>query len=274
MIAIRIVCLLALACYPQSNSWHGIIPLRFTRADVEKILGPPTPDSKAQYAAEYRTPNERVFVLYSSGQCNVDPSHGWNVPAGTVIYISVEPNTKPKLAELKLDESKYKKRPDPEILDLAYYTDEEEGISIEVNTANGVVTSFNYWPTSSENSLRCSSPAEDLDRSLGNVPHKIDEYSELPWGSERQRLDGFAGQLLHYPTTEGYIIAYAGKHSPAGQAQTLAERAKSYLLSKGQIEVGRIHVIDGGFTKRWTIELYIVPIGVGPPTPRPTRKPS
>jgi len=140
---------------PQANSWHGIVPLHSTRADVEKTLGPPTPDSKAPDAVDYRTKSERVFVLYSTGPCDVEPSHGWNVPRGTVISISVEPNIKPKFADLKLDESKYEKVRDPEVLFFTYYTSEEEGISIEVNTDEGVVSAFRYSATSKENNLRC-----------------------------------------------------------------------------------------------------------------------
>lgn len=141
--------------HQQTNCWHGIIPLRSTRADVEKLLGPPTPDSKAPYAADYRTKNERVFILYSTGSCNVESSHGWNVPRGTVIEISVEPNVKPKFADLKLDEGKYEKRKDPEYLSITYYTNEKEGISIEVNTDEGVVNAFSYSPMSKDFHLRC-----------------------------------------------------------------------------------------------------------------------
>lgn len=139
----------------QTNCWHGITPLRSTRTDVEKILGPPTPYSKAPDAADYRTESERVFVLYSTGSCDVNPSNGWNVARGTVISISVEPNIKPKFADLKLDESKYDKVRDPEVLNLTYYTDEVQGIIIEVNTEEKVVTTFRYSPMSKDNHLRC-----------------------------------------------------------------------------------------------------------------------
>ena len=146
-----------LSCVPQqTNCWRGIRPLRSTRADVEKILGIPTPDSKASDAAFYKTTSERVFILYSTGPCDTHPGYSWNAPRGTVIHVSVEPNTKPKFADIKLDESKFKKRPDPELLDYTSYTNEDEGISIEVNTIEGVVTAFNYWPTSKDDSLRCS----------------------------------------------------------------------------------------------------------------------
>lgn len=155
MALILLLVLLAAGEPQQANSWQGIIPLRSTRADVEKALGPPTPDSKAQNAADYRTKNERVFVLYSTGSCDINPSNGWNVPRGIVITVSVYPNTKPKFSALKLDESKYVRSADPEMLDLVYYTNDEEGISIEVNMAEGVVNAFRYWPTAKENCLRC-----------------------------------------------------------------------------------------------------------------------
>ncbi|MGI8731837.1 MAG: hypothetical protein ACR2LM_00850 [Pyrinomonadaceae bacterium] len=141
--------------HQQTNCWRGITPLRSTRADVEKILGPATPYSKAADAADYRTENERVFVLYSTGACDVNPSNGWSVARGTVISISVEPNIKPKFADLQLDESKYEKVRDSEVLDLTYYTNEVKGISIEVNTAEGIVTTFRYSPMSKDNHLRC-----------------------------------------------------------------------------------------------------------------------
>jgi hypothetical protein len=141
--------------HPQANCWRGIAPLRSTRADVEKLLDRPVPESKALDAATYKTASERVFILYSTGLCDAKPGNGWNVPPGTVISISVYPNTKPKFADLKLDESKHDKARDPEVLFLTYYTNEEEGTSIEVNTDEGVVNAFRYSPMSEDNHLRC-----------------------------------------------------------------------------------------------------------------------
>jgi hypothetical protein len=159
MVLILLLVFLAADNQPQSNSWHGIIPLRSTRADVEKLLGSPTPESKALDAAFYRTENERVFVLYSNGPCDVRAGNYWNVPLGTVITFSVYPNVKPKFTNLKLDESKYKKKEDPEVLDLVYYTSEEEGVSIEVNISEGVVNAIRYSPASRDNCLRCHVPS-------------------------------------------------------------------------------------------------------------------
>lgn len=271
MILIPILLLLVSLAYPQSNSWRGIVPLRSTRADVEKILGPPTQDSKAPYAADYRTDNERVFILFSTGSCAVNPQHGWNVPAGTVMRISVEPNRKPKFADFKLDQTKYEQRRDPEVLDFTYYTNEEEGISVEVNTAEGVVTAVRYSPSSKDNYLQCPTPADSS--ILGIVPHKIDEYSAIPLGSERKQLEKLRKQLLTYPTTKGYLIVYAGRQARVGEARRIAKRAKKYLVNQG-VYARRIQLVNGGYRDKWTVELYLIPVGAIPPDAKPTVDPN
>ena len=142
----------------QSNIWNGIVPLRSTRSDVEKILGLPTPDSVAHHAADYKTKDGKVFILYSSGPCNTKPSNGWNVPELTVILISFYPNVAPKLRDLRLDLKKFEKRPDPEILNEIYYTDELNGISLTVDSGDPeTVIGFRYFPESKYDYLKCSS---------------------------------------------------------------------------------------------------------------------
>jgi len=162
MIVTPVLLILLSIAHPQVNSWKGIVPLHSTRMDVEKILGAPRPNSKGLDASTYETSSERVFVLYSTGPCNATPSNGWNAPRGTVIEVSVEPNVKPKISGFNLDPNKFEKKQDPEVLDYTNYTDDENGISITVNTVEGVVVRTSYWPTSKENHLRCSRKPEHL----------------------------------------------------------------------------------------------------------------
>ena len=273
MVLLYLLIFFSSTTHQQANSWHGIIPLRSTRADVEKLLGPPTPDSKALYAADYRTANERVFILYSTGPCEVEPSHGWNIPRSTVISISVEPNVKPKFTDLKLDESKYKKVRDPEIPQFVSYGNEKDGISIEVDMNEGVVNTFRYSPMSKDNHLLCSPPTSNSSQLTGYLPRKIDEYSEIPFSSEKERLDSFAKQLLNAPTSQGYIFAYAGKRACTGDALRLAKRAKNYLVNKHGIGEARFVIVDSGYRERWAIELYIIPLGTVMPPSTPTVDP-
>jgi hypothetical protein len=259
---------------PQANSWHGVMPLHSTRADVERILGPPTPDSKATDAADYRTENERIFVLYSTGPCDVTPSNGWSAPLGTVIQMSVYPNVKPTLTDFKLNLRDFEKTQDPELVDYTHYNDDVKGISVTVDTIRGVVVSISYWPTSKENYLRCSTPTESEYKAFGFLPHKFAEYSNISLASERRRLSDFAKLLRRFISTQGYIIAYAGKSGGAGEANRLADRAKNYLVKSRGIKSARLTTIDGGHRKRSTVELYIVPPGVTPPAANPSAAPS
>ena len=141
--------------YPQDNSWNGITPLRSTRADVEKIFGKPDRNSVGTFTAMYQTSSGRVFVLYSTGACYLKPSHGWNVPALTVISMSVYPIPEPNFDESKIDKTKFVKRPDPEILSEVAYPNEKDGVSVSVNSWDQVMTRYHYFPESKYNNLKC-----------------------------------------------------------------------------------------------------------------------
>lgn len=273
MILTPLLLILTSIAYPQSNSWQGIVPLHSSRIDVEKILGPPRPESKGLDASTYETGSEKVFVLYSPGPCNATASNGWNVPRGTVIEVSVEPKGKTKLSDFKLDASKFEKKRDPEVLDYTSYTDDENGISITVNTVDGVVVRISYWPRSKENYLRCSTPTETLYQPFGFLPHKFAEYSNLSPASEKRRLGDYAQLLRRFSSAQGHIIAYAGKNAAAGEANRLAERAKNYLVKSRGIKPARLITIDGGYREKCTVELYIVPPGVAPPAGAPSVSP-
>jgi hypothetical protein len=274
MILSGLLVILAAINHAQVSAWHGIIPLHSTRADVERVLGPPTPDSKAQYGAEYLTENERVIVSYSTGTCSAAHGDGWRAPAGTVISFSVYPKQNPRLTDLHLDESMYKVSRDPEVLDFTSYTNEKEGVNIEVNSVRGVVVAFNYSPSSKDDYLRCPNRTNSVDGISGFVTRKIAEYSDIPFRNEKKRLDIFAKQLLNASTSQGYIFAYAGKRACADEALRLAKRAKKYLVNKRGIPHSRLVVVDCGYKEQWTIELYIIPPGMPLPPATPTVDPS
>jgi hypothetical protein len=259
--------MLAMFGFSQTKGWRGIVPLRSTRADVERLVGPPDKSSNS-----YDLGDKKVFIQYSPGPCESAPS-GWNVPRDTVINIEISPKEKPKLADLKLDESKYKKKRDPHYLSLVYYNDEEEGVSFEVNIDTGLVNGITYSPAAKDNYLRCPAPAENPNEGIEDS-RKFDEYSKLSFDAEKKRLSDFATQLQTDPNAKGYIIAYAGRVAHAGEAQARADRAKNYLVNECGIEVSRIVTIDGGYRKELAVELWIRPNGWGAPKASPTVDPS
>lgn len=150
------------------NVWNGITPLKSTRADVEKILGKPVALSVARHAAGYKTKDGRVFVLYSTGLCDVNPEHGWNIPELTVVKISYYPDRLPKLSDLQIDLSKFTKSLDPGSLNGVSYTNKTEGIMLTVDSVGDVIESFGYFPESKYDHLKCKNTQDGKGNNVWN----------------------------------------------------------------------------------------------------------
>jgi hypothetical protein len=164
---------LVLNLMAHAKEWRGITPLRSTRADVERLLGPSIddPSNKGVFVRSYRTEEERITVLYSDGPlCNGYLLRGYRVPKDTVISIRVRATPFP-FSDLKLDISKYKEISGGHTPDYSYFTHIEEGISYEVywkTVAKGgeggggerirIVTSVEYSPSAKDSHLLCPAP--------------------------------------------------------------------------------------------------------------------
>jgi hypothetical protein len=105
------------------------------------------------------------------------------------------------------------------------------------------------------------------------ISRKLDEYGDIGFADERARLDAFAEELKNDPTSQGYILSYAGRRARGGEAQKRGERAGSYLREARGVKEGRIKVIAGGHREERTVELFIVPSGAVPPALSPTVDP-
>lgn len=151
------------------GGWRGLVPLYSKRADVERLLGVATGNCKCIY----RTDNELVYVEYARSFCKGNPP-GWNVPAETVLTLTVTPRLDQLLSELNLDLSEFETRRDDAM--TIYYTDRREGIKYAV-TERGIVESVSYIPSTKDSHLRCASfPSDD-----GSVTrHRpFDFYSDI-----------------------------------------------------------------------------------------------
>lgn len=129
------------------KEWHGIVPLHTTRADVERLLGPPAEDHELM--SVYKLEREVVVMQYAAGPpCRTDGFHIYQVPRGTVLSISVAPKADLLFSDLHLDKSKYKITDGGHVPGYSYYTDETEGIQYEVT--KGLVMSTTYLPTTKD----------------------------------------------------------------------------------------------------------------------------
>jgi hypothetical protein len=165
-------CLCLLLCLGRGSDakdWRGIVPLQSTRADVEKLLGPPPPppsDGTQIYSLNagrsiYRLDEAEVYIVYAS-----ENTEGWNdcagkVPEGTVLSIDVTPKDQMTLADLKLDVQRLIRFEGlkPNDADYKGYLDEEAGIGIR--TFRGKVEEITYLPNKEDRHL-CPSYFKNL----------------------------------------------------------------------------------------------------------------
>lgn len=139
----------------KPNAWRGLMPLRSTRHDVERVLGAPKRSSHPHYF--YDTEKEKVTVRYSADTCNRGSGAEWNVPVNTVITITVSPKAELLLKDLHLDLRNYARSEIAHPRGLVLYMSQEEGIGIESKLHNGceVVMSVTYQPTTKDKGMRC-----------------------------------------------------------------------------------------------------------------------
>ena len=257
----------------QAKGWRGLVPLHSTRSEVERLLG--TPKESRGVASIYDTQTERVLVFYSAGQCKEGTSNNWNVARDTLLSITVQPNAKLLVDDLKLDKTKYERVVDYHVQGVVYYFNKEEGVRIsarKLGKAGEDVASITYEPTAGESYLRCkpSSAQQTGVNEKNYFIRKFDEYTDLSLKDEKARLDNFAIYLQENdPHFKGYIIVYADSRADSDVAKAHAKWAKDYLVKIRRIAARKIITIDGGCRDRLEVELYVLPMSMPPPAPNP-----
>lgn len=153
--------ILAAASGASAKEWNGIVPLKSTRADVERLLGEGSNDN-------YRYGRQIVDIGYAQFPCGhksppgwPEAPPGWNVPRDTVVSVRVSLGVNTvRLNSLSYDLANFQRvRGDHDLPQHFYYTDNTEGFAIEFfdfSGADQIVSAFLYAPTVSEERLfRC-----------------------------------------------------------------------------------------------------------------------
>ena len=111
--------------------------------------------------------------------------------------------------------------------------------------------------------------AADANTTVPVIPpaKKFDEYGVIKDQEETAKLESFTTSVT--VGDQAFIIAYAGRTSPRGQAGVELRRIKAYILKLG-IQPDHIATIDGGYREEIAHELWLVPIGADAPRPSPT----
>jgi hypothetical protein len=104
-------------------------------------------------------------------------------------------------------------------------------------------------------------------------PKRFDEFPSVTHDDDKARFDNLAIELQNNPGSIGYVVAYAGRNSRAGEADRMGQRAIEYLTTMRGLSGDRVRFVNGGYRETNSFELWLVPQGATPPSPTPTLTP-
>lgn len=235
-----------------AKEWRGIVPLKSTRNDVERLLG--RPKRSAEGAAFYQLSKELVVFHFQTETCDSrlgKCSWVWNVPLGTVIGIGVIPRDKHRKEEYLLAS-------DSKVNDngagFIYYSDNFAGLSVE--TYQNLVTLIDYYPEASQDNFYCPRTEECTVDFFPN----FDEYQKLSFEDQKARLENLL-IVMNEALARGIIEVVGPTKKARQKLMKGAARAKRYLMEKRGLEEERLLLVDGGFSKGPLTRLFLYPIG-------------
>ncbi|HEV8429356.1 MAG TPA: hypothetical protein VGQ41_15755 [Pyrinomonadaceae bacterium] len=269
----------------SAKEWRGLMPLRSTREDVEKLLGEPPPppqDETRVYTLNkgrsiYFVDEGEVYIVYAEDLFEGPRQCLNTVAEGTVLMIQVTPKTKRPISDFVIDDKKFRKfdPSDPSNLGYEAYLNEEDGMIVRAfkSSVDQIV-----YVASALDKPQCPSYYENLEGLVHimvcGLSLRFDEYGDIAFSDEKARLNNFAIQLQSQDGARGYILVYAGQKALFAEASTRGNRAKSYLLNVRKLPIDKVVAIDGGYRESFTVQLLIAPKESAPPIPAPTLDPS
>jgi hypothetical protein len=155
-------CLLLMAMATKSEPWRGIVPLRSTKSDVERLLGKPS--EATDKLLTYRFETETVLIyLITEETPGVNPAI---LRPGVVKDIEVIPKQTVRLADLGLDEKRivFIKGSKPGFLGFSGYVDEQAGLIVKLNEVPRI-----FYFASARDRGNCPSCSVDP-QSLADIP--------------------------------------------------------------------------------------------------------
>ncbi len=244
------VLLLVAGTEVTAKEWRGIVPLKSTRQDVERLFGLPKKPSEG--LAYYNLANEIVVFHFKVGTCEGDRfGFTWNVPPDTVDGIGVIPKGVHRKEE-------YLSGSNVNVQDegggLIYYSDNAAGLNIE--TYKNVVTLVDYSPEASQDKLHCPK----IDNCCFHFRTRFDEYEETSFSKEKARLDNLVINMTAM-FARGVIEILGPSKKDRQNQMKRAARGKSYLTRERGLEPERLLLIDGGFNETAFTRLNIYMIG-------------
>ena len=149
-IALLVLPVVICAGSAYAEPWRGIVPLKSTRADVERLLGKPLPGNTSFYVT-YKLESEEVRVRYADKTlCTGTDECECHVPDNTVLTVVVQPKTTIRFSSLNLDQSKYHAIVNAENTNNVAYSDFDAGLMYVISKRDDLVLYVQYSPTAKD----------------------------------------------------------------------------------------------------------------------------
>jgi hypothetical protein len=160
----------------HAEPWRGIVPLKSTRSDIERLLGKPLPGNMNFYVT-YKLESEEVRVRYADKSlCTRMDECECRVPDGTVLNVVVRPKTTIKFSALTLDQSKFHPIVNAENANNVAYSNSDTGLMYVISKRDDLVLYVQYGPTAKDcedaltrRAVTVDAPNKSLDASGGSV---------------------------------------------------------------------------------------------------------
>ncbi len=275
LLVLIIFIMLGSAAEATAQGWRGIVPLRSTRSDVERVLGQlrracPCDLSSQRRTCDcyYETAEGLINVDYAVSPCVGDPS-GWNVPADTVLRISVTWEEPRAFSESQIEVAQFEKALDDTL--TTYYASREKGVEYTVSSERKLSTT-SYFPTLKDAHLRCPcSPVIDhsTQRSIHFDAFEFRSVDE----NVLARLDNYVIAVSERNVWRGYVMLYRAKLASAKTSLRHRRAIANHIYGKRGFSAKQIVIVDGGYRDQLTIELFMMSQDLAPPEPRATWRP-
>lgn len=140
---------------PSAKEWRGVFPLKSTRGDVERLMGPPDGNIENKLLTYYLPDNVVTFQFSGNPKCSQKLSYNtWDVSVETVTTIRVSLKQQMLLTDAGIDLTKFQKvKGNFDLPEHFYYSNADDGFSIEVG--RGYVMGYIYEPEGKSKNLRC-----------------------------------------------------------------------------------------------------------------------
>ena len=153
LIATRVLVLalpLIISATVKAEPWRGIVPLKSTRSDVERLLGKPATVLVNSYVT-YELESEEVRVRYADkAMCPRTDDCECHVPDDTVLTVVVRLKAKKSFSSLGLDLSKFRAITNPENANNIVYSDSDAGIMYVISKRDDLLLYVQYGPTAKD----------------------------------------------------------------------------------------------------------------------------